>query len=146
MYAANGAGLVLAEKGHFDVSKDIFTQFQEAATGSVFVQMPDVWVNLAHVYFGQGHFALAVKMEIRVFSQLSTASSYHTHGFDEKKIDTHVEYCKHLLDSAKIHCEVAEREEKQNRQKLELARQVSLAEEARRKAEEQRKFQANYNS
>lgn len=24
--------------------------------------MPDVWVNLAHVYFAQGHFALAVKM------------------------------------------------------------------------------------
>lgn len=26
MYAANGAGIVLAEKGQFDVSKDIFTQ------------------------------------------------------------------------------------------------------------------------
>lgn len=26
LYAANGAGVVLAEKGHFDVSKDIFTQ------------------------------------------------------------------------------------------------------------------------
>ncbi|XP_020247872.1 protein CTR9 homolog, partial [Asparagus officinalis] len=227
LYAANGAGLVLAEKGHFDVSKDIFTQVQEAASGSVFVQMPDVWVNLAHVYFAQGHFALAVKMyqnclrkfyhntdtqillylarthyeaeqwqeckksllraihlapsnytlrfdvgvalqkfsastlqktkrtadevrstvaelknAVRVFSQLSAASSYHTHGFDEKKIETHVEYCKHLLDAAKIHCEVAEREEQQNRQRLELARQVSLAEEARRKAEEQRKFQA----
>lgn len=34
----------------------------EAASGSVFVQMPDVWVNLAHVYFAQGHFGLAVKM------------------------------------------------------------------------------------
>lgn len=26
LYAANGAGVVFAEKGHFDVSKDIFTQ------------------------------------------------------------------------------------------------------------------------
>lgn len=26
LYAANGAGIVLAEKGQFDVSKDIFTQ------------------------------------------------------------------------------------------------------------------------
>lgn len=26
LYAANGAGVVLAEKGRFDVSKDIFTQ------------------------------------------------------------------------------------------------------------------------
>lgn len=227
LYAANGAGVVLAEKGRFDVSKDIFTQVQEAASGSVFVQMPDVWVNLAHVYFAQGHFALAVKMyqnclrkfyyntdsqvllylarthyeaeqwqeckktllraihlapsnytfrfdvgvalqkfsastlqktkrtadevrstvaelknAVRVFSQLSAASSYHTHGFDEKKIATHVEYCKHLLEAAKVHCEAAEREEQQNRHRLEVARQVSLAEEARRKAEEQRKFQA----
>ncbi|CAL9062608.1 unnamed protein product [Musa banksii] len=226
LYAANGAAIVLAEKGHFDVSKDIFTQVQEAASGSVFVQMPDVWVNLAHVYFAQGHFALAAKMyqnclrkfyyntdthvlqylarthyeaeqwqeckktllraihlapsnytlrfdagvamqkfsastlqktkrtadEVRstvtelknavcIFSQLSAASIYHSHGFDEKKLETHVEYCKHLLDAAKVHCEAAEREEQQNRQRLEVARQVSLAEEARRKAEEQRKFQ-----
>ncbi|KAJ0970982.1 hypothetical protein J5N97_018941 [Dioscorea zingiberensis] len=226
LYAANGAGIVLAEKGQFDVSKDIFTQVQEAASGSIFVQMPDVWINLAHVYFAQGHFALAVKMyqnslrkfyyntdtqvllylarthyeaeqwqeckktllraihlapsnytlrfdagvamqkfsastlqktkrtadevrstvselknAVRVFSQLSAACSSHAHGFDEKKIETHVGYCKHLLDAAKVHCEAAERDEQQNRQKLELARQVSLAEEARRKAEEHKKFQ-----
>lgn len=226
LYAANGAGVVLAEKGHFDVSKDIFTQVQETASGSIFDQMPDVWINLAHVYFAQGHFALAVKMyqnclrkfyyntdaqvllylarthyeaeqwqeckksllraihlapsnytlrfdagvamqkfsastlqklkrsadevrltvaelknAVRVFSLLSTASSNRTHGFDEKKIATHVEYCKHLLDAAKVHCEAAEREEQQNRQKLEVARQLTLAEEARRKAEEQRKFE-----
>ena len=29
MYAANGAGVVLAEKGRFDVSKDIFTQVSQ---------------------------------------------------------------------------------------------------------------------
>ncbi|XP_020579433.1 protein CTR9 homolog isoform X1 [Phalaenopsis equestris] len=226
LYAANGAGVILAEKGRFDVSKDVFTQVQEAASGSIFVQMADVWINLAHVYFAQGHFALAVKMyqnclrkfyyntdsqvllylarthyeaeqwqdckktllraihlapsnytlrfdagvamqkfsastlqkskrtadevratvtelknAVRVFSQLSAASSFHSHGFDEKKIRTHVEYCKHLLDAAKVHCEAAEREEQQNRQRLEVARQVSLAEEAKRKAEEQRKYQ-----
>lgn len=226
LYAANGAAVVLAEKGHFDVSKDIFTQVQEAASGSVFVQMPDVWINLAHVYFAQGNFALAVKMyqnclrkfyhntdsqillylarthyeaehwqdciktllraihlapsnytlrfdagvamqkfsastlqkakrtadevratvaelqnAVRVFSQLSAASNLHIHGFDEKKIDTHVGYCNHLLSAAKVHLEAAEREEQQVRQRQELARQVALAEEARRKAEEQRKFQ-----
>ncbi|XP_061352499.1 protein CTR9 homolog isoform X1 [Gastrolobium bilobum] len=226
LYAANGAGVVLAEKGHFDVSKDIFTQVQEAASGSVFVQMPDVWINLAHVYFAQGNFALAVKMyqnclrkfyyntdsqillylarthyeaeqwqdciktllraihlapsnytlrfdagvamqkfsastlqkakrtadevratvaelqnAVRIFSQLSAASNLHIHGFDEKKIDTHVGYCNHLLSAAKVHLEAAEREELQVRQRQELARQVALAEEARRKAEEQRKFQ-----
>ncbi|KAI5448532.1 hypothetical protein KIW84_015808 [Lathyrus oleraceus] len=57
LYAANVAAVVFAEKGHFDVSKDIFTQVQEAFSGSVFVQMPDVWINLAHVYFAQGNFA-----------------------------------------------------------------------------------------
>lgn len=226
LYAANGAGVILAEKGHFDVSKDIFTQVQEAASGSIFVQMPDVWINLAHVYFAQGNFALAVKTyqnclrkfyyntdvqvllylarthyeaeqwqdckkallkaihlapsnyalrfnagvtmqkfsastlqkakrtadevratvaelknAVRIFSQLWATSNLHIHGFDQKKIDTHVGYCKHLLDAAKVHCEAAEREEEQNRQRLELARQVTLAQEARRKAEEQRKFQ-----
>ncbi|KAI4335229.1 hypothetical protein L6164_013895 [Bauhinia variegata] len=226
LYAANGAGVVFAEKGHFDVSKDIFTQVQEAASGSVFVQMPDVWINLAHVYFAQGNFALAVKMyqnclrkfyyntdsqillylarthyeaeqwqdciktllraihlapsnytlrfdagvamqkfsastlqkakrtadevrstvaelqnAVRIFSQLSAASNLHIHGFDEKKIDTHVGYCNHLLSAAKVHLEAAEREEQQIRQRQELARQVAIAEEARRKAEEQRKYQ-----
>ncbi|GAY68479.1 hypothetical protein CUMW_264470 [Citrus unshiu] len=225
LYAANGAGVVLAEKGQFDVSKDLFTQVQEAASGSVFVQMPDVWINLAHVYFAQGNFALAMKMyqnclrkfyyntdaqillylarthyeaeqwqdckksllraihlapsnytlrfdagvamqkfsastlqktrrtadevrstvaelenAVRVFSHLSAASNLHLHGFDEKKINTHVEYCKHLLDAAKIHREAAEREEQQNRQRQEAARQAALAEEARRKAEEQKKY------
>lgn len=224
LYAANGAGVVLAEKGQFDVSKDIFTQVQEGASGGVFVQMPDVWINLAHIFFAQGNFALAVKMyqnclrkfyyntdsqillylarthyeaeqwqeckktllraihlapsnytlrfdagvamqkfststlqkekrtadevrstvaelenAVRIFSQLSAASNLHLHGFDEKKINTHVEYCKHLLEAAKVHREAAEREELQNRQKQEAARQLALAEEARRKAEEQRK-------
>ncbi|KAK8523258.1 hypothetical protein V6N13_113206 [Hibiscus sabdariffa] len=225
LYAANGAGVVLAEKGQFDVSKDIFTQVQEGASGSVFVQMPDVWINLAHIFFAQGNFALAVKMyqnclrkfyyntdsqillylarthyeaeqwqeckktllraihlapsnytlrfdagvamqkfstatlqkgkrtavevrstvtelenAVRIFSQLSAASNLHLHGFDEKKINTHVEYCKHLLEAAKVHREAAEREEQQNKQKQEAARQLALAEEARRKAEEQRKY------
>jgi len=30
--------------------------------------MPDVWVNLAHVYFAQGNFALAVKMVCHLIS------------------------------------------------------------------------------
>ncbi|CAI0387866.1 unnamed protein product [Linum tenue] len=226
IYAANGAGIVLAEKGNFDVAKDLFTQVQEGASGSSFVQMPDVWINLAHVYFAQGNNALAIKMyqnclrnyyhntdcqiflylartyyeaeewqdckktllraihlapsnytlrfdagvamqkfsastlqkekreanevrsaivelenAVRVFSQLSAGANLQIHGFDEKKINTHVDYCKHLLEAAKVHLEVAEREEQQKLQKEEAERQMSLAEKARRKAEEQRKFQ-----
>ncbi|XP_050382212.1 protein CTR9 homolog [Argentina anserina] len=226
LYAANGAGVVFAEKGHFDVSKDIFTQVQEAASGNIFVQMPDVWINLAHVYFAQGNFPLAVKMyqnclrkffnntdsqillyiartqyeaeqwqdckrtlmraihlapsnytlrfdagvvmqkfsastlqktkksvdevrstvaelenAVRLFKQLSAGSSLHFHGFDEKKIDTHVQYCSQVLDAARVHLTAAEDEERKIRQKLEVARQLQIAEEARRKADEQRKFQ-----
>lgn len=81
---------------------------------------------------------------VRIFSQLSAASNLHIHGFDEKKIDTHVGYCSHLLSAAKVHLEAAEREEQQTRQRQEVARQVALAEEARRKAEEQRKIQVYF--
>ncbi|WOH08975.1 hypothetical protein DCAR_0728426 [Daucus carota subsp. sativus] len=226
LYAANGAGVVLAEKGHYDVAKELLTQVQEAASGSIFVQMPGVWINLAHIHFAQGDFALAIKMyqnclrrffyntdsnvllylarthyeaeqwqdckrtllraihlapsnytlrfdagvtlqkfsastlqktkrtvdevratvaeltnAVRLFSQLSAASNLHIHGFDEKKIETHVGYCKHLLEAAKVHLEAAEREDQLNKQRQELARQVTLAEENRRKAEEQKKLQ-----
>lgn len=82
-----------------------------------------------------------LKNAVRVFGQLSAAANLHFHGFDEKKIDTHVEYCKHLLEAAKVHCEAAQREEEQVRQRQELARQIVLAEEARIKAEEQTKKQ-----
>ncbi|GFP79481.1 RNA polymerase-associated protein ctr9 homolog [Phtheirospermum japonicum] len=226
LYAANGAGMVFAEKGQFDIAKDLFTQVQEAASGSFNVQMPDVWINLAHVHFAQGNFALAVKMyqnclrkffyntdsqvllylarthyeaeqwqdckktllraihlapsnytlrfdagvtlqkfsastlqktkrtvdevratvaelknAVRLFGLLSAASNLQFHGFDEKKIETHVAYCKHLLEAATVHCELAEREEMQNMQRLEVMRQMELADETRRKAEEQRKVQ-----
>ncbi|KAJ0723990.1 putative RNA polymerase-associated protein Ctr9 [Helianthus annuus] len=224
MYAANGAGVVLAEKGQFDIAKELFTQVQEAASGSVFVQMPDVWINLAHVHFAQGNFSLAIKMyqnclrkfyyntdsqillylarthyeaeqwqdckktllkaihlapsnytlrfdtgvalqkfsastlqktkrtvdevratvaelknAVRVFSLLSAASNLQFHGFDEKKIETHVGYCKHLLEAAKVHCDAAELEDQQNRHRLELARQAAIREEESRLAEEQKK-------
>lgn len=226
LYAANGLGMILAEKGQFDVSKEIFTQVQEAGSGTIFSQMPDVWINLAHVYFAQGNYTLAIKMyqnclrkffyntesqiflylarthyeaeqwqdskrtllraihlspsnytlrfnlgvvmqkfsasllnkekrsademrttvaeleiAISVFGQLAVAFNQNIHGIDEKKIETHVSYCKHLLDVAKVYREAAELEEQQSRQRLELARQVTLAEEARRKAEEQQRLQ-----
>ncbi|KAL2483196.1 Protein CTR9-like protein [Forsythia ovata] len=227
LYAANGAGMVFAEKGQFDVAKDLFSQVQEAASGSSNVQMPDIWINLAHIHFGQGNFALAVKMyqnclqkfyyntdsevllyiarthyeaeqwhdckktllraihlspsnytfrfnvgiamqkfststlqktkrsvdevratvvelknAVRLFSLLSAGSDLHFHGFTEKKMGTHAGYCQHLLDAAKVHCEVAEHEEQKNQEKIKVMRQMELADESRRKAEEeQRKLQ-----
>ncbi|KAH7315078.1 hypothetical protein KP509_21G032900 [Ceratopteris richardii] len=226
MYAANGIGMILAEKGQFDMAKEIFTQVQEAAAGNITVEIPDVWVNLAHVYLGLGQFGLAVKMyqnclkkfyhntdsqiflylartyyeaeqwqdckcsllraihlapsnymlrfdaaiamqkfstatlqkakrtadevrqsvselknALRLFSLLSGMTGHHSHGFDGKKVEMHVEYCKHLLEAAKVHLEAAEREEQQTKQKQEVARKHAMAEEAKRKAEEERKIE-----
>lgn len=80
-----------------------------------------------------------LKNAVRVFSQLSAASNLQFHGFDEKKIETHVGYCKHLLEAAKVHCDAAELEDQQNRHRLELARQAAIREEESRLAEEQKK-------
>uniref|UniRef100_A0A803M8G3 Uncharacterized protein n=1 Tax=Chenopodium quinoa TaxID=63459 RepID=A0A803M8G3_CHEQI len=211
---------------HLEKAKDMYSNVQEAGSGTIFSQMPDVWINLAHVYFAQGNYTLAVKMyqnclrkfyfntesqlflylarthyeaeqwqeskrtllrairlspsnytlrfnlgvvmqkfsasllnkekrsademrttvseleiAISVFGQLAVAFNQNIHGIDEKKIETHVSYCKHLLEVAKVYREAAELEEQQSRQRLELARQVTLAEEARRKAEEQQRLQ-----
>lgn len=52
-------------------------------------------------------------------------------------------YCKHLLEAAKVHYDAAEHEDLMNKQRQELARQVTVAEENRRKAEEQRKLQVS---
>ncbi|CAI9100700.1 OLC1v1037856C1 [Oldenlandia corymbosa var. corymbosa] len=221
LYAANGTGIVLAEKGQFDISKELFTQVQEAASGSVFVQMPDVWINLAHVHFAQGNFSLAVKMyqnclrkfyyntdsqvllylarthyeaeqwqdcrktllraihlapanytlrfdigaalqkfssstlqkekrttdellstiaelrnAVRVFSLMAASSNLHVHGFDEKKIETHVEYCKHLLEAAKVHYDAAERVDLDNKRRQEANEIARVAQVKQREAEE----------
>ena len=80
-----------------------------------------------------------LKNAVRLFSQLSAASNLQIHGFDEKKIETHVGYCKHLLEAAKVHCDAAELEDQQNKHRLELARQAAIREEESRLAEEQKK-------
>ena len=61
LYAANGLGMILVEKGQLNVSKEMFTRVQEAVSGTTFLQMLEVWINLEHVYFAQGNFTLAEK-------------------------------------------------------------------------------------
>jgi RNA polymerase-associated protein CTR9 len=61
MFAANGIGILHAEKAQCDIAKELFTQVHEAASGSIFIQVPDVWISLAHIYFAQGLFQQAVK-------------------------------------------------------------------------------------
>ncbi|CAI7776122.1 unnamed protein product, partial [Closterium sp. NIES-54] len=62
MYAANGVGSVVAERGLFDVAKDIFTSVQEASSAPGATDLPDVWMNLANVHLAKGDYALAVKL------------------------------------------------------------------------------------
>eukprot|EP00638_Chattonella_subsalsa_P008943 CAMPEP_0117751552 /NCGR_PEP_ID=MMETSP0947-20121206/11048_1 /TAXON_ID=44440 /ORGANISM="Chattonella subsalsa, Strain CCMP2191" /LENGTH=1322 /DNA_ID=CAMNT_0005569965 /DNA_START=191 /DNA_END=4159 /DNA_ORIENTATION=- len=49
LYASNGLGTVLAEKGLLNQAKDVFARVREASHG----ELGDVWVNLAHVYLAQ---------------------------------------------------------------------------------------------
>ncbi|KAL0338896.1 UNVERIFIED_CONTAM: protein CTR9 [Sesamum angustifolium] len=65
---------------------------------------------------------------IRLFSLLCASSNLHFHGLDEKKIRTHVGYCSHLLEAACADQELAELEEQQNLQRLEVRRQIEFAE------------------
>ncbi|GAB2292608.1 Protein CTR9 [Dionaea muscipula] len=67
-------------------------------------------------------------------------SGLRLHAFDKKKIDTHVGYCKHVLETARIHCEAAEREDWKNKQRAELAHQAAVAKETARRAEEEEKL------
>ncbi|KAF2304094.1 hypothetical protein GH714_027132 [Hevea brasiliensis] len=192
LYAANGAGVVLAEKGHFDVSKDLFTQYQNCLRKFYYNTDSQILLYLARTHYEAEQwqdckktllraihlapsnyilrFDAGVAMQkfsastlqktkrtvdevrstvdelenaVRLFSQLSASSNLHFHGFDEKKINTHVEYCKHLLDAAKVHREAAEREEQQNRQRQEVARQMALAE---RKPVVKQKNKGNFRS
>jgi RNA polymerase-associated protein CTR9 len=56
LFAANGIGILQADKAQWDIAKELFTQVHETTSGSIFVQVPDVWINLAHIYFAQGLF------------------------------------------------------------------------------------------
>ncbi|KAI7990850.1 hypothetical protein LOK49_LG12G00417 [Camellia lanceoleosa] len=64
---------ITKEKNEAVRSQD-FEKVQEAASGSVFVQMLGVWINLAHVHFAQGNFPLAVKMV--QYKQSSSSTFY----------------------------------------------------------------------
>lgn len=57
IFAANGIGAVLAHKGYIREARDIFAQVREATA-----EVPDVWINLAHVYMEQRQYISAVQM------------------------------------------------------------------------------------
>ncbi|XP_002733846.1 RNA polymerase-associated protein CTR9 homolog, partial [Saccoglossus kowalevskii] len=57
IYAANGIGAVLAQKGYIREARDVFSQVREATA-----DMRDVWLNLAHIYVEQKQYISAIQM------------------------------------------------------------------------------------
>jgi RNA polymerase-associated protein CTR9 len=57
IFAANGIGAVLAHKGYFREARDVFAQVREATA-----DVPDVWLNLAHIYVEQKQYIGAIQM------------------------------------------------------------------------------------
>ena len=52
-----GIGAVLAHKGYFREARDVFAQVREATA-----DVPDVWLNLAHIYVEQKQYIGAIQM------------------------------------------------------------------------------------
>ena len=50
-------GTVLAHKSYFREARDVFAQVREATA-----DMPDVWLNLAHIYVEQKQYISAIQM------------------------------------------------------------------------------------
>ena len=57
IYAAHGIGCVLASQGKVDEAKLIFIQVREATN-----DVPEPWLNLAHVYYDQCFYVNAIKL------------------------------------------------------------------------------------
>ncbi len=48
---------MLAHKGFFREARDVFAQVREATA-----ELPDVWLNLAHIYVEQKQYISAIQM------------------------------------------------------------------------------------
>ncbi|TDH65202.1 uncharacterized protein CCR75_001522 [Bremia lactucae] len=57
IYAANGLGIMIAEKGNFELAKQIFSQVREASP-----DMPDAWINLAHIFVAEERYQEAIQL------------------------------------------------------------------------------------
>lgn len=64
VYAANGVGIYLAESGHLDGAKQIFSKVREAQP-----ELPDAWINLAHIYMAEEKYPEAIQLYARCLEQ-----------------------------------------------------------------------------
>lgn len=52
---------MLAHKGYFREARDVFAQVREATA-----DVPDVWLNLAHIYVEQKQYIGAIQMVLHI--------------------------------------------------------------------------------
>ncbi|KAI1716094.1 tetratricopeptide repeat domain-containing protein [Ditylenchus destructor] len=57
IWAANGIGCLLAQRGEILEARDVFSQVREATA-----DFPDVWINVAHIYMEQKQYVSALQM------------------------------------------------------------------------------------
>ncbi|OQS02508.1 RNA polymerase-associated protein CTR9 [Thraustotheca clavata] len=69
IYAANGIGIMMAEKGHLDKAKMVFAEVRQA-----YPDMPDAWINLAHIYMAEERHDEAIQLY-----QVSLVKHYQGH-------------------------------------------------------------------
>ena len=66
-------GAVLAHKGYFREARDVFAQVREATA-----DVPDVWLNLAHIYVEQKQYIGAIQMVFYTYTLPITFTNVKT--------------------------------------------------------------------
>ncbi|VDK18129.1 unnamed protein product [Anisakis simplex] len=99
IWAANGIGCIIAQKGAIQEARDIFAQVREATA-----EFCDVWVNIAHIYMEQKQYVAAIQMYdncVKKFKRFNDvplmqymARAYYKAG----KLDE----CRFMLEKAQI--------------------------------------------
>jgi RNA polymerase-associated protein CTR9 len=72
LYAANGLGVILLREAELASAKETFAQIREA-TGDV----PDVWINLAHIYVAQRQYDHAIKMYHHIIEKFNRGTDVY---------------------------------------------------------------------
>lgn len=73
-YAANGIGVILAERGRLEKAKGVFAAVHEALAVEPGTRLRDVWVNLAHCYLVQDQHVAAEQLYVRALARGGEAS------------------------------------------------------------------------
>lgn len=72
VYAAHGAGCILAQSGEINSSCDVFAQVRENLTSSY----PDVWLNLANIQLDMCHYNQAAQLYQSYLHRFTTSNRF----------------------------------------------------------------------